>query len=274
MKATKAPPRISPAVIDAAARAAVLVAHEITGRPQLWQDAIQHTIRALIHRLADARGLPEPALPYCRLDEAEEELDSIGKLADWTIHDLGDINQELLRLHLVTDGRTLAAVKPAGQSQRDVQGSWYTPQPLAREMTRLALDIAIDQCLKVDDPEQILRLQAVDPACGAGVFLIEAARKISEAYVSRLTTDGSTPPELVALVLPMVTYECVYGMDIDPVAVDLARTALWLEVGGSVPFAWLDGNVACVNPLAGPNSLPERLLDVMGEPPPFEHDAA
>lgn len=131
-----------------------------------------------------------------------------------------------------------------------------------------------EQLLKADDPEQILRIRAVDPACGAGVFLIEASRMIAEAYVSRLTVDGSTPPELVALVLPMVTFECVYGMDIDPVAIDLSHTALWLEVGGAVPFNWLDGNVACVNPLLGPNSLPERLLDVMGEPPPFEHDAA
>lgn len=269
MKTTKVPVRISPAVIDAATRTAVLIAHHITGCPQLWQDAIQHTIRALIHRLADARSLPEPMLPYCLLDEAELELDSIGKLTDWSIHDLGEINQELLRLHLVTNGRTLSAVKPTGQSQRDKLGSWYTPQPVAREMTRLALDLAIEQCLKAVDPEQILRIRAVDPACGAGVFMIEAARKIAEAYVSQLTIDGSTPPELIALVLPMVTFECVYGMDIDPVAIDLARTALWLEAKAQVPFTWLNGNVACVNPLLGPNSLPERLLDVMGEPPPF-----
>jgi len=273
MSAVKTPVRVSDAVVDAAMRAAVVTAHHIGGRPQLWQDAIQHTVRSLICRLVEARGLRRPELPYCSDAEAERELDAVGKLTDWTIHDLGDVNQQLLRLHLVTDGRTLEVAKPAGTSQRDVQGSWYTPQPLAREMTRFALDVAIGQCLKADDPEQILRLRAVDPACGAGVFMVEAARKISQAYVSRLTVDGSAPPELVALVLPMVTFECVYGMDIDPVAIDLARTALWLEVDGMVPFGWLDGNVACVNPLLGPNSLPERLLDVMGEPPPPEPGA-
>jgi len=274
MKATKVPTRISPAVIDAATRAAVLIAHHIVGRPQLWQDAIQHTVRALVHRLADARGLPGPVLPYCRLDEAEQLLDAIGKLSGWTIHDLGDLNQELLRLHLVTDGRTLTAVKPQGQSQRDVQGSWYTPQPLAREMTRMTLGVAMEQLGDPEDPEQVLRLRVVDPACGAGVFLIEGARFVAQAYASRFTVDRSAPPELVALVLPMVMFECVYGMDIDPVAIDLARAALWLEVEGVVPFGWLDGNVACVNPLLDPNSLPERLLDVMGEPPPLDDYAA
>jgi hypothetical protein len=260
--------------VEVCRQAAVLAAHEIPAHGGLWQDAIRHTVRALIHRLANARGLREPGLAYHRMPEAEALLDQVGNLADWTVNDLGDVNQELLRLHLVTDGRTVMAVAPRGASKREEQGSWYTPQPVAREMTRVALDAAIGKCLAAQEPGEILRLRVVDPACGAGVFLVEAARKITEAYVARLTPDGRVPPDLAALVLPMVTYECVFGMDIDPVAVDLARFALWAEARGRVPFGWMNGNVACVDPLVGPNSLPERLVDLMGEPPPMRSAAA
>lgn len=160
----------------------------------------------------------------------------------------------------------MEAVRPRGATTRDLQGSWYTPQPLARATTRLALQLAIGQ-MPADDPDQVLRLRAVDPACGAGVFLVEGARMIASAYAQRLAGTPEPPPHLLQKILPEVIYQCVYGMDIDPVAVDLARMSLWLEAGGRPPFTWLDGNVACLNPLEGPNALPARLLSAMGEKP-------
>ena len=260
--AAKKPAPMSPAT-SACSRAAVLVAGSLAEGPDRWPKSVQAVVRSLVCRLAAARGLPRPELPYPHDDAAEAELDTVAVPADWSVLDIGEIHQELLALELAEAAAALTVRQSGG---RHAQGSWYTPQPLAREMTRLSLTVAIEQLIG-GEPEQLLRLRAVDPACGAGVFLVEAAHRITDNYACRLAGTDTAPPLLAERLRPTVIYECVFGMDIDPVAVDLARASLWFEVGGTPPFAWLDQNIACVNPLAGPNELPARLLDAMGEPP-------
>lgn len=264
---------ITPAHIATTTRAAVLTAATLPDTTDRWARAVHVTIRALMHRVADARELPLDAdeLPYDRLPAAETALDAIGTLTGWTPLDIGDIHQELLPLELRETSTGLEAARQKGTNTRDTQGAWYTPQPIAQAMSRLSLEAAWT-VFPADDPEQVLRLRVVDPACGAGVILAEGARAVAGEYARRLAGTEQPPPHLLRKVLPEVIYRCVYGMDIDPVAVDLARMSLWLEVDGQPPWSWLDGNVACLNPLAGPNSLPARLLDVMGEPP--LHNAA
>lgn len=258
---------ITPAHVTAATRAAILTAATLPNTPDRWLNAVHATARALIHRLADARDLPldDDELPYDRLPAAETLLDTIGPLTGWTPLDIGDIHQELLPLQLRETKDGLEAVRPKGATTRDTQGSWYTPQPLARAVSRLGLEAAW-AVFPEDDPDQVLRLRVVDPACGAGVLMVEGVRIVAGEYARRLAGTQEAPPLLVRKVMPEVIYRCVYGMDIDPVAVDLARMSLWLEVGGQPPWSWLDGNVACLDPLAGPNSLPARLRDVLGEP--------
>jgi hypothetical protein len=265
---TTTKPRATPAALTATTRGAVLTAQTLPDSPGRWLHAVHATVRALIHRVATTHdlGLDDGELPYTRIEAAETALDTIGPLIGWTPLDLGDIHQELLSLELRSTHDGLEAVRQKGATTRNTQGSWYTPQPLARETTRLALQAALAR-MPADDPDHVLRLRAVDPACGAGVFLVEGAQTIAGEYARRLAGTQEPPPHLMRKVMPEVIYRCVYGMDIDPVAVDLARMSLWLEVHGQPPFTWLDGNVACVNPLAGPDSLPARLLGVMGEPP-------
>ena len=259
---------VTPTVISAATRAALATVQILPDTEQRWLHALQTVVRALIHRLAASRDLGEPELPYNRVQAAEDALDAIGPLTGWTPLDIGDIHQELLRLELTQDHGELTVRRPKGATTRDTQGSWYTPTPLARETTRLALEASLP--MLGEEPDQILRMRAVDPACGAGVLLVEGARLIAGLYAARLAGTPEPPPLLVRKVLPEVIYTCVYGMDIDPVAVDLARTSLWLEVDGRPGFGWLDGNVACLDPLAGPMEVPERLLTVMGAPPDLE----
>lgn len=259
---------ITAAVVAAATRAAVLTAGTLPDSPGRWLKAVHATVRALIRRTAAAQdlALAEDELPYDRLPAAETTLDGLGQLTGWTPLDLGDIHQELLPLELRETGAGLDAVRQKGASTRDTQGSWYTPQPLARAVSRLGLQTAWTR-FPEGDPDQVLRLRVVDPACGAGVLMAEGARLVAAEYARRLAGTPGAPPHLMRKVMPEVIYRCVFGMDIDPVAVDLARMTLWLEAGGRPPWSWLDGNVACLDPLAGPNSLPARLLDVMGEPP-------
>jgi hypothetical protein len=86
---------------------------------------------------------------------------------------------------------------------------------------------ALEQAIRSDaskDPERILRIVACDPACGCGVFLTEAACLLATQYAGRLFERPPTPAQVFA-VMPTVVLRCIYGIDIDPVAVELARIA-------------------------------------------------
>jgi hypothetical protein len=127
-------------------------------------------------------------------------------------------------------------------------GVWYTPQPLAAAISRFSLDVALQRV--GPEPEQVLRIIACDPACGCGPFLVEAARFLATQYAGRLI-GGDPPAGLVAAVLPKVVLECVFGLDIDPVAVELARMDLSIATAGTLPPAALDRHIVCGDPLNG-----------------------
>lgn len=114
--------------------------------------------------------------------------------------------------------------------RRASQATYYTPPEVAAAMVRLSIGLAVARMISSLDPRAVLHVLAVDPSCGGGVFLVEAARFIAAAYAGRLA--GHADPGLVRVLMPEVMAECVFGMDRDPVALDLARAALWAEMGG------------------------------------------
>lgn len=166
--------------------------------------------------------------------------DSVG------VEQLGDAYQEILQ--------------KAGKRRENE--SYYTPGPVASFMTRFALTQAIEHLGPA--PVQVLRIVVIDPACGAGVFLVEAARRLAHAYASRLA--GAEPAgDLMHAVLPNIILNCVYGIDIDAVAVDLARLALSLETARTVTPEMLARHVIVGNTLAG--ASPPALDDRIGPQP-------
>jgi type I restriction-modification system DNA methylase subunit len=132
-------------------------------------------------------------------------------------------------------------------------GVWYTPQPVTQWMSSFTLRLGIRQV--GPEPDQILRIVAYDPACGCGVFLIEAAQLLARAYAERLV-GGEPSPAMVLAVLPAIILRCVFGQDIDPVAVELARRALSLETGGMVTTDMLARHVVAGNSLESPQGPP------------------
>jgi hypothetical protein len=211
--------------------------------PHGWDDIDQQRAiaRAVVNRIAAARSLPEPwsgtggTLPGW-LAELDDE-----QLRRWSVDDLGTMREKL-----------------ASVDQRAGTGLFYTPVPVATFMSRFSLDVALKQVVEPGDPGSVLRALALDPACGAGVLLVEAARHIAARYAAELL--GGEPAEaMIRLVLPEVMAECVFGLDIDPVAIDLAKSALWLETLGTRPITFLDRNVIVGNPLASPDAMPPKL---------------
>jgi len=105
---------------------------------------------------------------------------------------------------------------------------------------------AVGRKLSGTTPEQISELKVCDPAMGSGAFLVEACRQMAEALVTAWTDHGSMPtlpadedPLLYARRL--VAQRCLYGVDKNPYAVNLAKLSLWLvTLARAHPFTFLD----------------------------------
>ena len=105
------------------------------------------------------------------------------------------------------------------------------------------------------NPEQaLLSLKVIDPACGSGHFLLAAARRIANelTQVRAQSMFQSPAPELYRHSLHEVISKCIYGVDVNPMAVELARMGLWLEgFAENEPLSFLDHHLQVGNALLG-----------------------
>jgi len=138
---------------------------------------------------------------------------------------------------------------------RKTTGSYYTPDSLVQELIQSALEPVIERSLDRhrDRPmAALLALRIVDPAAGSGHFLLAAARRLA-AEVARLQAGADQPTEShYRHALREVVGHCIYGLDLNPLAVELCKTALWLEtVEPGRPLGFLDAHIRCGNALIG-----------------------
>lgn len=138
---------------------------------------------------------------------------------------------------------------------RKLTGSYYTPDSLVQELIKSALDPVIERTLadNLQEPvKALLALSVCDPACGSGHFLLAAARRIAEEVARLNATDGNPLPADYRRALRDVVAHCIYGVDKNPMAVELARTALWLEAyNPERPLTFLDAHLRCGDALLG-----------------------
>jgi hypothetical protein len=93
-----------------------------------------------------------------------------------------------------------------------------------------ALDPLIDTALHDKDPERaLLALTVCDPACGSGHFLVAAARRLARALATARTGDPEPSPTAVRDAMRDVVSRCIYGVDLNDLALEVAKVALWLE---------------------------------------------
>ena len=176
--------------------------------------------------------------------------------------ELGSIYESLLELHpeVDPDARTFGLGRAAG-SERKTTGSYYTPPALISRLLDDALDPVIDEAAAQPDSEQaLLDLKVLDPACGSGHFLIAAAHRIA-ARLARVREGGTEPSaDKLRAALRDVVGRCLYGIDINPMAVELCKVSLWLEANvPGRPFGFLEHRIACGNSLLG--TTPKLLAD-------------
>lgn len=168
--------------------------------------------------------------------------------------ELGSIYESLLELHAVVDpdARTFHLDTAAG-NERKTTGSYYTPTPLIRELLDSALDPVLDEAVAAPDPEAaLLDLKVLDPAVGSGHFLIAAANRIASRLASVRVGGGEPAPDELRHALRDVVSRCLYGIDANPMAVELCKVSLWMEeTEPGRPLSFLDHRIVCGNSLLG-----------------------
>ncbi len=141
--------------------------------------------------------------------------------------------------------------------ERRKTGSHYTPPELSRPMVKEALRPVLTRLGENPTPEQILSLKVCDPAMGSGAFLVEACKQLAEALVTawraHRATPGLLPDEDEALhARRVVALHCLYGVDKNPRAVELAQLSLWLAtLAKDHAFTFLDHALKCGDSLIG-----------------------
>jgi hypothetical protein len=149
-------------------------------------------------------------------------------------------------------GRPAFTLRP-GSGVRKASGTFYTPQPLAHYLVRQSLAPLIHDAT----PEAILDLKVLDPSAGSGAFLVAACSYLADAYETALTRcSGVRPGEISsddrARFRRAIAERCLYGVDVNPMAVQLARLSLWLSaLAADRPLSFLDHHLVTGDSLLG-----------------------
>jgi hypothetical protein len=168
--------------------------------------------------------------------------------------ELGGVYESLLELHPDLNAEAASfELNVATGSERKKTGSYYTPTSLISCLLDSALDPALLEAARQPEPEAaILKLKVVDPACGSGHFLIAAAHRIAKRPAAVRTGEEEPPPEAQRKAILEVIGHCIYGVDVNPMAVELCEVSLWMEaLEPGKPLSFLEHRVQAGNSLLG-----------------------
>jgi len=188
--------------------------------------------------------------------------DKVGK----SLMEAGSIDELVAALTPIVDERASpgAAVAAPGtpllqpNHERRRTGSHYTPRSLTAPIVQHALEPAFERIGPNAKPEDVLSLKVCDPAMGSGAFLVEACRALGD----RLVLAWARWPQTRPVIPPdedeplharrLVAQHCLYGVDRNPRAVDLAKLSLWLAtLARDHEFTFVDHALKCGDSLVG-----------------------
>ena len=161
--------------------------------------------------------------------------------------ELGSVYESLLELHPQLNLAAAAfELTAAAGSERKTTGSYYTPTSLINELLNSALEpVVADRLRGKTDPAEaeaaLLDIKVVDPAAGSGHFLIAAANRLATHLARVRTGDDEPSPTARRDALRDVVRRCIHGVDINEMAVELCKVALWMEtLDPGRPLSFLD----------------------------------
>jgi type I restriction-modification system DNA methylase subunit len=188
------------------------------------------------------------------------------------VEELGSVYESLLDFHPQVDFSTdPPEFHLATGSERKSTGSYYTPPELVAELVSSALEPVINDklrsCKTKDEKEEaLLSIKVCDPASGSGHFLLAAARRLGKELARIRTGENEPSPEKLREAIRDVVAHCIYGVDKNPLAVELCKVALWLESHcKGKPLSFLDHRIRCGDSLVGLLNLDVRDLGIPNE---------
>lgn len=203
---------------------------------------------------------------------------------DLGVEQLGSVYERVLEYEVARAPAAIVLKKTS--TKRKATGSFYTPRSITEFVVRRTLHPLVDH----KSADDILSLRVVDPAMGSGAFLVAACHYLADQCEQALVRDGSwrgheiTAADRIGL-RRKVAERCLYGVDLNPTAVQLARLSLWLTtLASDRPLTFLDHHLAVGDSLIGARlsdlarspiaGAPSRRRD--GEPklPLFDDDVA
>ena len=198
------------------------------------------------------------------LQQAIDKLTRVGKqfvdYRDLAERHLGTIYEGLLEYRLLSDnseeGWTVVLLNDKGE--RHATGSYYTPDYIVKYMVDVTLGPLLRAAVEgvesdADKVARVLAINVLDTAMGSGHFLVEATDYIARFLVSLGVEESeSGGEEDLAYWRRRVAQSCIYGVDLNPLAVDLAKLSLWLNtVAKDRPLSFLDHHLRAGNALVG-----------------------
>ena len=202
--------------------------------------------------------------PADRAKWIKEKTDqSLTGLAAAALKEAGTIEDIVAALEKKVARAATPNIVPAGamilqpSDERRRSGSHYTPRTLTEPIVRTTLRPILERLGANPTPEQILDLKICDPAMGSGAFLVAVCRFLAELLVKAWHSHDrkqSIPPDEDEILhaARIVAQRCLYGVDKNPLAVDLAKLSLWLAtLAKDHPFTFLDHALKCGDSLVG-----------------------
>lgn len=184
---------------------------------------------------------------------------------------LGIIRRDLRERPVVIQPGGLAVVETPSRAN---SGAHYTPKSLAQEVVRYALEplvyqpgphqTAEESQWKLLDSNEILDLKVADIACGSGAFLVAAAEYLAARVLEAWQSEGvrGDAHHLEVKARRQVVAQCLYGADINGMAVEMCKLSLWLvSLDPDLPFSFVDDKVLHGNSLLGVTDI--RQLEAM-----------
>ena len=204
--------------------------------------------------LADRRRVPDAVASEVLLLLAMESTPTGRRRIsyhDLGVEQLGSVYERVLEYEPVATGTTVALSRTS--IERKISGSFYTPRSITEFLVRSTL-APLAENRRADE---ILALRVLDPAMGSGAFLVAACRYLADQCERAFIAEGRWPPGDVsaadrAALTRQIAEQCLFGVDLNPAAVQLARLSLWLTtLSGSRPLTFLDHHLVAGNSLLG-----------------------
>lgn len=170
---------------------------------------------------------------------------------DLGVEQLGAVYEGVLDYQPRLESRHVHLEK--GGARRKATGSFYTPQALTSYLVRRTLHPLVERA----SAEQILQLRILDPAMGSGAFLVAACRHLASCYERALVAEGQRQAGEIdardrAMFRRLIAQRCLFGVDLNPMAVQLARLSLWLAtLAADRPLTFLDHHLGVGDSLVG-----------------------